>query len=142
MFKPLVISALLVGMFAVMPAPEAKGASIDLMPGVTLNIGERDRRGNYWDGYDWRSERWWQEHRGTIVVNVIVTVTIGMVGAGAMPDGGVRVSVTGAIMISAALIPLATLTIAGRVAVIGTDAGMSGGMGTIAMGGDRFATSG
>ncbi|MEI7196089.1 DUF2502 domain-containing protein [Pectobacterium versatile] len=64
MFKPLVISALFVGMFAVMPAPEAKGASIELMPGVTLNIGERDRRGNYWDGYDWRSERWWQEHRG------------------------------------------------------------------------------
>ncbi|MBN3068721.1 DUF2502 domain-containing protein [Pectobacterium brasiliense] len=64
MFKPLVISALFVGMFAVMPAPEAKGASIDLMPGVTLNIGERDRRGNYWDGYDWRSERRWQEHRG------------------------------------------------------------------------------
>lgn len=64
MFKPIVVSALFMGMFAVMPASEAEGASIELMPGVTLNIGERDRLGNYWDGYDWRSERWWQEHRG------------------------------------------------------------------------------
>ncbi|QTF07245.1 DUF2502 domain-containing protein [Brenneria izadpanahii] len=64
MFKPLLVSTLLVGMFAMTPAAEASSVSIDLMPGVTLNIGDRDRRGYYWDGYDWRSERWWREHRG------------------------------------------------------------------------------
>ncbi|PWC21637.1 DUF2502 domain-containing protein [Brenneria roseae subsp. roseae] len=64
MFKPLLVSTLFVGMFAMTPAAEAASVSIDLMPGVTLNIGDRDRRGYYWDGYDWRSERWWHEHRG------------------------------------------------------------------------------
>ncbi|MFC3396565.1 DUF2502 domain-containing protein [Brenneria rubrifaciens] len=64
MFKPILASTLLVGMFAMTPAAEAASVSIDIMPGVTLNIGDRDRRGNYWDGYDWRSERWWREHRG------------------------------------------------------------------------------
>lgn len=64
MFKPLLVSSLLVGMFAMTPTAEASSISIDLMPGVTLNIGDRDRRGYYWDGYDWRSERWWREYRG------------------------------------------------------------------------------
>ncbi|MEE3661244.1 DUF2502 domain-containing protein [Brenneria sp. g21c3] len=64
MFKPLLMSSLLVGMFAMTPTAEASSISIDLMPGVTLNIGDRDRRGYYWDGYDWRSERWWREYRG------------------------------------------------------------------------------
>ncbi|MBJ7223682.1 MULTISPECIES: DUF2502 domain-containing protein [unclassified Brenneria] len=64
MFKPLLVSTLLVGMFAMTPAAQADSISIDILPGVTLNIGDRDRRGYYWDGYDWRSERWWREHRG------------------------------------------------------------------------------
>ncbi|MEH2922512.1 DUF2502 domain-containing protein [Samsonia erythrinae] len=64
MFKPLVISTLFMGMFAIMPAAEADSIRIDLLPGVTLNIGDRDKRGRYWDGYDWRSERWWHQHRG------------------------------------------------------------------------------
>ncbi|MCV9878497.1 DUF2502 domain-containing protein [Brenneria izbisi] len=64
MFKPLFVSTLLVGMFAMTPMAEADSVSIELLPGVTLNIGDRDRRGNYWDGYDWRSERWWREYRG------------------------------------------------------------------------------
>ncbi|MEC5320786.1 DUF2502 domain-containing protein [Brenneria populi subsp. brevivirga] len=64
MFRPLLVSSLLVGMLAMAPAAEADSISIDLMPGVTLNIGDRDRRGYYWDGYDWRSERWWREYRG------------------------------------------------------------------------------
>ncbi|WP_406706230.1 DUF2502 domain-containing protein [Sodalis sp.] len=27
-------------------------------------LGDRDRRGYYWDGYDWRPPQWWHDHRG------------------------------------------------------------------------------
>lgn len=37
--------------------------SIELLPSVSLQIGEQDRSGNYWDGYDWR-DRWWHNHQG------------------------------------------------------------------------------
>lgn len=33
-------------------------------PGVHRQVGERDHRGYYWDGYDWRTPSWWQAHHG------------------------------------------------------------------------------
>jgi len=65
MFKPLLLAALLVvsTLPAIQPA-QAEGLSIDLMPGVSLRIGEQDNRGRYWDGYDWRDRDWWQGHQG------------------------------------------------------------------------------
>lgn len=40
---------------------QASSASITLAPGVTLNLGDRDRRGYYWDGGRWREPRWWND---------------------------------------------------------------------------------
>ncbi|WP_213977406.1 DUF2502 domain-containing protein, partial [Serratia marcescens] len=65
MFKPLLLAAILAT--TVLPAAQqahAEGISIDLMPGVSLRIGDRDNRGRYWDGYDWRDRDWWQGHQG------------------------------------------------------------------------------
>ena len=91
MFKPLLLAALLVvsTLPAIQPA-QAEGLSIDLMPGVSLRIGEQDNRGRYWDGYDWRDRDWWQGHQGTWV-NAIVGATTGMVIAGATTITGVRI---------------------------------------------------
>ncbi|MBS1159380.1 MAG: hypothetical protein H6R15_1799 [Proteobacteria bacterium] len=33
-------------------------------PGVTITFGSRDDRGYYWDGYDWRDQAYWKQHRG------------------------------------------------------------------------------
>lgn len=61
MFKPL----LLITVLAILPmAPSAKAVSINLLPGISLQIGEQDKSGNYWDGYDWRDRQWWQGHQG------------------------------------------------------------------------------
>ncbi|WP_369790075.1 DUF2502 domain-containing protein [Rouxiella sp. WC2420] len=55
------LGALLFGLLpATMPA-HADGISISV-PGLNVSIGQRDHRGYYWDGYDWRSPYWWQ-HR-------------------------------------------------------------------------------
>lgn len=65
MFKPLLLAAILAA--TVLPAAQqahAEGISIDLMPGVSLRIGDQDNRGRYWDGYDWRDRDWWQGHQG------------------------------------------------------------------------------
>ncbi|AHF77121.1 hypothetical protein Sant_2073 [Sodalis praecaptivus] len=41
------------------------GVAVEIVtPGVVLHLGDRDRRGYYWDGYDWRPPQWWHEHRG------------------------------------------------------------------------------
>ena len=53
MLKPL----LLVTILAWLPlTPMANAESIELLPSISLQIGEQDRRGNYWDGYDWRDQ--------------------------------------------------------------------------------------
>ncbi|AAM85072.1 hypothetical protein y1501 [Yersinia pestis KIM10+] len=44
--------------------PMANAESIELLPSISLQIGEQDRRGNYWDGYDWRDRQWWLNHQG------------------------------------------------------------------------------
>ncbi|WP_413732751.1 DUF2502 domain-containing protein [Sodalis sp. RH20] len=32
--------------------------------GVSVQIGARNDRGYYWDGYDWRTPTWWRGHKG------------------------------------------------------------------------------
>ncbi|MFV5214491.1 DUF2502 domain-containing protein [Azonexus caeni] len=32
--------------------------------GVTVTFGSRDKRGYYWDGYEWREPRYWKRHHG------------------------------------------------------------------------------
>jgi hypothetical protein len=46
-----------------LPAVAQADVSVDInVPGVSLHLGDRDDRGNYWDGYDWRPPQWWNEH--------------------------------------------------------------------------------
>ena len=60
------IAAVIFAFCSLMPlgVAQATSADIDLLPGVSLHLGDRDQRGNYWDGYDWRDQRWWQDHQG------------------------------------------------------------------------------
>lgn len=39
-----------------------QAAEITLVPAVTLQIGDRDNHGNYWDGGNWRDHGWWNKH--------------------------------------------------------------------------------
>ncbi|MFS2223675.1 DUF2502 domain-containing protein [Pantoea sp. B65] len=48
-----------------MPLLAKAGVSINInTPGVSISIGDRDDRGYYWDGYDWRGPKWWNAHKG------------------------------------------------------------------------------
>ncbi|MBC3382386.1 DUF2502 domain-containing protein [Serratia fonticola] len=65
MFKPLFTAAILAALFMpIAPIAHASSVNIDLLPGVSLQIGDQDKRGNYWDGYDWRDRDWWHDHQG------------------------------------------------------------------------------
>jgi hypothetical protein len=65
MFKPLFTAAILAALFMpIVPTVHASSVNIDLLPGVSLQIGDQDKRGNYWDGYDWRDRDWWHGHQG------------------------------------------------------------------------------
>ncbi|MFT2790803.1 DUF2502 domain-containing protein [Serratia sp. T13T92] len=65
MFKPLFTAAILAALFMpIAPIAHASSVNIDLLPGVSLQIGDQDKRGNYWDGYDWRDRDWWHGHQG------------------------------------------------------------------------------
>lgn len=89
MFKPLLLAAILAA--TVLPAAQqahAEGISIDLMPGVSLRIGDRDNRGRYWDGYDWRDRDWWQGHQGRYLGDAAAAVTTGTAIAGATATTG------------------------------------------------------
>jgi len=38
--------------------------SVDVnVPGASIHIGDKNNRGDYWDGYDWRTPQWWREHQ-------------------------------------------------------------------------------
>lgn len=37
--------------------------NVDL-PGASIHIGDKNDRGYYWDGYDWRPPQWWHDHQG------------------------------------------------------------------------------
>lgn len=60
------IAAVIFAFCSLMPlgVAQATSADIDLLPGVSLHLGDRDQRGNYWDGYDWRDQNWWRNHQG------------------------------------------------------------------------------
>ncbi|CNC48178.1 hypothetical protein B7R74_04095 [Yersinia pseudotuberculosis] len=56
---------LLFGVLSFMPLIAQSDVSLDInMPGINLHLGDQDKRGYYWDGYDWQSPQWWKEHRG------------------------------------------------------------------------------
>ena len=100
MFKPLLLAAILAA--TVLPAVQqahAEGLSIDLMPGVSLRIGDQDNRGRYWDGYDWRDRDWWQGHQDAISAIAARAAITGMAIAGATATTGANITTraTGAI---------------------------------------------
>lgn len=42
-----------------------EGVAVEIVtPGMVLHVGDWDRRGYYWDGFDWHSPYWWHDHRG------------------------------------------------------------------------------
>ena len=48
-----------------LPLVAQADVSIDInVPGVSVHLGDQDRRGYYWDGYDWRPPQWWHAHQG------------------------------------------------------------------------------
>ncbi|NDL63065.1 DUF2502 domain-containing protein [Acerihabitans arboris] len=48
-----------------LPLGAIAGVSVNInAPGVSVRIGERNDRGYYWDGYDWRTPAWWRGHQG------------------------------------------------------------------------------
>ncbi|MFT2788752.1 DUF2502 domain-containing protein [Serratia sp. T13T92] len=56
---------LLVCLPLLLPMAAQADVSIDInVPGVSLHLGDQDKRGYYWDGYDWRPPQWWHEHQG------------------------------------------------------------------------------
>ncbi|MGL4428609.1 MAG: DUF2502 domain-containing protein [Silvania sp.] len=52
----LALSLMLVAPMAV------QAAEITLVPAVKLQIGDRDNRGQHWDGGRWRDNDWWKSH--------------------------------------------------------------------------------
>lgn len=61
MKKTLYLLCLLAG------APMVSSAAVGLeihTPGISIHLGDRDGRGYYWDGYNWRAPRWWNDHQG------------------------------------------------------------------------------
>ncbi|WP_259679292.1 DUF2502 domain-containing protein [Lonsdalea populi] len=60
MIKPLLFVAVMAGVVYTMPAAQADSLTLSL-PGVQLHIGDRDRRGYYWDGRYWRDPDYWRE---------------------------------------------------------------------------------
>ncbi|WP_275556021.1 DUF2502 domain-containing protein [Mixta sp. Marseille-Q2659] len=59
------LPGVLLTIMTALPVVASAAVSFDLTPaGVTIHIGDRDHRGYYWDGYDWRAPKWWQEHHG------------------------------------------------------------------------------
>ncbi len=48
-----------------LPVAAQADVSIDVnVPGISLHLGDQDKRGYYWDGYDWRPPQWWHAHQG------------------------------------------------------------------------------
>lgn len=81
---------LLLGVLSLIPLMVQADVSLDInVPGVSLHLGDQDKRGYYWDGYDWRPPQWWHDHHNggmsTVVVILVIAmsvVIIGMVAVG------------------------------------------------------------
>lgn len=59
------LPGIMLSVLTALPVVASAAVSFDLTPaGVTIHIGDRDHRGYYWDGYDWRAPKWWKEHHG------------------------------------------------------------------------------
>lgn len=59
------VPAIILSLLAALPIAASAGVSLAIAPaGITIHIGDRDHRGYYWDGYDWRAPKWWHEHHG------------------------------------------------------------------------------
>ncbi|WBF43539.1 DUF2502 domain-containing protein [Serratia rubidaea] len=59
------MNKMLLLMCLLLPVAAQADVSIDInVPGVSLHLGDRDDRGYYWDGYDWRPPQWWHAHQG------------------------------------------------------------------------------
>jgi len=57
--------AILLCVLSGMPLLANAGVSIDIhSPGISIQLGDRDQRGYYWDGYDWRAPAWWHDWQG------------------------------------------------------------------------------
>jgi len=59
MKKAVTLCALLLSLPLVSHAGVELGVDV---PGLSLHIGDQDRRGYYWDGDDWRDPHWWHHH--------------------------------------------------------------------------------
>ncbi|MCS3408912.1 DUF2502 domain-containing protein [Serratia sp. AKBS12] len=56
---------LLVCLPLLLPLAVQAEIAIDIkVPGASVHLGDRDHRGYYWDGYDWRPPQWWHDHQG------------------------------------------------------------------------------
>ena len=56
-------TALLLSILLGLPLLANANVSVNInTPGVSIHIGDQDKRGYFWDGYDWRSPSWWQQH--------------------------------------------------------------------------------
>lgn len=68
------MKTLLILVGAVLSALSSSAFAVDVnvsLPGVriqsgatTISIGERDKRGYYWDGRTWRDPVYWEKHHG------------------------------------------------------------------------------
>lgn len=56
--KPLILA---LSMLTIAPMA-AQAAELTLLPSVKLQIGDRDKGGNYWDGGHWRDHGYWKKH--------------------------------------------------------------------------------
>jgi len=56
-------TAILLSVLLGMPLLASANVSVSInTPGVSVHIGDQDKRGYYWDGYDWRAPTWWKQH--------------------------------------------------------------------------------
>ena len=56
-------TALLLSILLGMPLLASANVSINInTPGASIHIGDQDKRGYFWDGYDWRQPAWWKQH--------------------------------------------------------------------------------
>lgn len=106
------------------------------VPGVSLHLGDQDRRGYYWDGYDWRPPQWWHAHQGRGLGSAMRAACTGTAGAGSLRR---RAAMSIASRRAAAILSTAIAIIVIMMAAMTIAATMTGAM-TAAAGPIRRAT--